>query len=778
MKTVKSTAALVTGVLLAGQAHAQNTPPAIPAPATPAATNAAPPVIPPPPSRTPAPAPANPTVTLPQTTATPPAFPAFPTVPAFTNRLANATNALPAASTNRMSPQELVAAAAERARARAAASGAQQTLVPPPGVAGAMASTPSTAGASASDPASVPAKEEAIYEYKLAGGTLEILIAEYIRLVGKIPLRSGPTAANKVDGELKVPFNTPPGVKLTRTEAIIYLETIMAMNGISLVPLGDKFVKIVPEASVATSAPEFSKLTSEQLPLMGNIVQHIVQLKFVAVQDVLTAIQAFAKTPGSIVQIPSTQTLILRDNAENVKRMLEMIEKIDVAVPMEVKPEVIPIKYALAADIQSVIGTLTPSGAGATVGQSRSSTLGRPAGSTSGLPGMSGVGGVGGSSTFGASRLGTTTSAANPFAAAGASGAGSTAFASRINSIISRAAGGGDFQILGSVKIIADERTNSLLVFASDQDMVMIKDIISKLDVVLAQVLIESIILEVSTNDSLNYGVSAGGRRSDGKLSSASGMNNGQTFPTGTNATSIINNLPGGFSYFGSWGNDLDVAVTAISANGTVNVLSRPRVQTSHAVPATLKIGSTVPYVTGNFANINGGNTAQYQQTFVGIDLQVTPLINPDGLVVMDIVQDIQQLGTPTQIDGNDVPTTTQRAASAKVAVRDRETIILGGFMSKSQSKSKSGVPILKDIPGLGALFRSTGNSGQQVELMVLIRPTVLPTPEAAAITAAEQRDQMPGIKRAEAETREDERRREKEADKILRKRQGSRDGG
>ena len=131
-----------------------------------------------------------------------------------------------------------------------------------------------------------------------------------------------------------------------------------------------------------------------------------------------------------------------------------------------------------------------------------------------------------------------------------------------------------------------------------------------------------------------------------------------------------------------------------------------------------------------------------------------------------------------TEIDGNNVPTTTQRAASAKVAVRDRETIILGGFMSKQSTKTKSGVPFLKDIPGLGALFRSTGNDGQQVELMVLIRPTVLPTPEAAALEAADQRDKMPGIKRAELETREEERQREKAVEKEMRKKLGLKSGG
>jgi general secretion pathway protein D len=197
-------------------------------------------------------------------------------------------------------------------------------------------------------------------------------------------------------------------------------------------------------------------------------------------------------------------------------------------------------------------------------------------------------------------------------------------------------------------------------------------------------------------------------------------------------------------------------------------VLSRPTIQTSHGVPASLQVGDTVPEVSGTyFGGINGQASSQYQQTFVGINLQVTPLINPDGLVVMDILQDVQQLGPSTIIDGNPVPTTSKRTAQATVSVRDRDTIILGGMISTSKSTSRSGVPFLKDIPGLGYLFRSTVDSSKRVELIVLIRPTVLPTPEAAALVAAHRRDKMPGIKAAEREERLDENQRIKESDKI-----------
>jgi general secretion pathway protein D len=232
--------------------------------------------------------------------------------------------------------------------------------------------------------------------------------------------------------------------------------------------------------------------------------------------------------------------------------------------------------------------------------------------------------------------------------------------------------------------------------------------------------------------------------------------------------------LPGGFSYFGKVGNSFDVAVTAAANDSRINVLSRPSVQTSHAVEAQLFIGDTVPYVTGTyFGGINGQASSQYQQKEVGITLNVLPLINPDGLVVMDISQNIEQLGTPITIDNNPVPTTTKRQATAKVAVRDRETVVLGGFISSSKTKSNSGVPYLKDIPFLGNLFRSKNDSNKRVELMVFMRPTVLPTPEAAAVAASEQRDRLPGVKQAEFEIREEERKRNEAAEAEIRKKLG-----
>ena len=194
-------------------------------------------------------------------------------------------------------------------------------------------------------------------------------------------------------------------------------------------------------------------------------------------------------------------------------------------------------------------------------------------------------------------------------------------------------------------------------------------------------------------------------------------------------------------------------------SDSRVNVISRPRIQTSHAVEANLFVGNTRPYVTGTYQSFGGGPSTQFQQQQIGLTLSVLPLINSEGLVVMDIRTKIQQIGKDIAIDANfKVPETSDREANSKVAVRDRETVMLGGFISADSKKTRAGIPFLKDIPLLGNLFRSTDYNDDRNELIILIRPTVLPTPQDAATYAAEERSRMPGTHAADLEFQEKER--------------------
>jgi len=526
----------------------------------------------------------------------------------------------------------------------------------------------------------------------------------------------------------------------------------------------------VPAAQAGQIGAPFTKESGAQLPEMGQFVTYVLQTTNVKPSEIVQALAPFATAglAGGILPIDPSQILVLRDYSENVKRMLEMVKKIDVSVPPEFVQEVIPIKYAIAGDIANALNSLSTGGGGTSIGTSGAAGTagGARAGMRGGIGGMgrTGVGGYGGYGGYGAQGTTTPFGTTTPGAVGGAQQPAGGSFSQRLQNIINRAAVSGEIQVLGQTKIIADERTNSLLIFASREDMKQIKEIVAKLDVVLAQVLIEAVIIEVSLNSSTDLGFSylqknpqPGGSayfQGIGAINNNNILSRGSFSTIGAVATNSAAALPGGFSYLASLGNDLEVSVTALAANSRARILQRPRIQTSHAVPATLFVGESRPYPQGSY--YGGGAFGGYstiQQLQIGVTLSVTPLINPDGLVVMDISQQITGFKGNVTIAGvGDVPVTSEKDASAKVAVRDHDTIMLGGLIETDKNANNSGVPLLKDIPIVGYLFRSSHADAARDELIVLIRPTVLPTPEIAALAAKSEQDRMPGIRQLEQE--------------------------
>jgi|GEM_PF-138621 len=559
---------------------------------------------------------------------------------------------------------------------------------------------------------------------------------------------------------------------LTMREGVQALEAVLALNGIVMVNVGDKFVKALPEAQGISSGARFDTNSAARLPELGQYVTHIVQLKYARPSEMVAVLTPFGKIPNAILPIDSSQILVLRDYTENLKRMLELIEKIDVAVPSEYVSEVIPIKYAQASDIASALSSLSTGGSGATVGgggtggtgtsrTSRTSGINRP-GSSMGM----GMGGYPGQQTM--------SGMATPPGRAGTPtpGAGGSSFTQRLQNIINRASEEGDIQVLGQTKIISDERTNSLLIYATKEDMKVIKEIVGKLDVVLAQVLIEAAIVEVTLSDSRDLGFSyLQHPQNAGKWTGVGAINNNNilqpdNFVTGGGTNSLIAQ---GFSYLMSWNQDLDMTVTALASDSRARILQRPRIQTSHNEPASLFVGESRPYPTSSYYGGGAyGGYSSINQLQIGVTLEVTPLINPDGLVVMEINQQIDSFqGNVTIQNVGDVPITSSKIASTKVSVRDHDTIIVGGLVETQKNKNASGVPYLKDLPLLGYLFRSSHSGETRKELLVLIRPTVLPTPEIAALAATAEKNKMPGVRETEKELRADEIRRLKAADKA-----------
>jgi general secretion pathway protein D len=216
------------------------------------------------------------------------------------------------------------------------------------------------------------------------------------------------------------------------------------------------------------------------------------------------------------------------------------------------------------------------------------------------------------------------------------------------------------------------------------------------------------------------------------------GWNGGSLGGSNTAAAS----LGSGLSYYGIFPNvNMTALINATKGDSDARILSTPIVLTTDNTEATITVGEERPVISSSINSGSGttiNNNTQYsaRSTYeyrnIGITLTVTPNINPQGFVVMEITQTADDVGGEVTIDGNSVPIISKREISATVAVQDRSTIVLGGLVRKSTSKSSSKIPFLGDIPLIGWLFSTHNNADARTELVVLLTPYVLTTPEQA----------------------------------------------
>ena len=403
------------------------------------------------------------------------------------------------------------------AAAPAASPASPGAAAPQPGATtapGATATAPvvpmTTPGVTAVSPVGAAAteQEEAGYTFTYDGVDVSQVLTVYSKMVGRTLLRAQLPPASIV-----LQTESP----LTKSEAIQALQAVLALNNITVVNIGDKFVKVLPPDQAGASGGSLDSTDAAHLPDLGSYVTHIIQLKYVKPSAIMPIIAPLGKLKD-ILPLDDNGILVIRDYAENVKRMLEMIDKIDVSVPAVYISEVIPIRYAQADDIANALNSLGGSGGGSVAVGSASATpqISGLAGNRAGGAGFGGMGATQpganpSTSAFGQPRTGLG-AAANP----NGTPSSSSPFQQRLLNIINSAGGGAaggkqePIQIFGQAKIIADERANSLLVFATREDMAQIKHVISQLDVLLAQVLIESVIIDYSLGpNTLSMGVSA-----------------------------------------------------------------------------------------------------------------------------------------------------------------------------------------------------------------------------------------------------------------------------
>ncbi|MGI9449757.1 MAG: type II secretion system secretin GspD [Geminicoccaceae bacterium] len=284
-------------------------------------------------------------------------------------------------------------------------------------------------------------------------------------------------------------------------------------------------------------------------------------------------------------------------------------------------------------------------------------------------------------------------------------------------------------------RIVADETNNALLIRATAKDYRKIRAALRDLDTLPLQVLLEATIAEVSLEDELSYGVQwfFGSGESGVTLSEFGSGAVGQSFP--------------GFSGLLSRG-DVRAVVNALDSVSDVKVISSPQILVLDNQTAQLEVGDEVPIVTQQAEGIDTGdarivNTVEQRQT--GVILEVTPRVNANGLVILDIQQEVSDV-VRTTTSGIDSPTIAQRRIGTSVAVGSDQTVALGGLIQDDVDELRSGVPILQDIPFLGSLFSSTTKVTSRTELLVLITPKVLRNEHEASAATKELRRRLASL--------------------------------
>jgi general secretion pathway protein D len=329
------------------------------------------------------------------------------------------------------------------------------------------------------------------------------------------------------------------------------------------------------------------------------------------------------------------------------------------------------------------------------------------------------------------------------------------AAADRVRQVAGAAAVSKIGQLSPNTKILADKRTNTLMLMGTKGDIAALQEIVNKVDIMLAQVLIETVILEVNLNNTTAYGVNWLQKSMTAYSQTQAGPNGGVSVrqPVASWGGNFGNNdfatVAGdtvtrafggatGLNYFFTFVDlNMDMVLKMVASSGEGRVLATPVILTTDNTEASIMSGQQIPIRTGD-VDSGGTTTSNYEYKDVGIQLKVKPRINPSRYVTLEITQTADTLGEPVDIGNGDTGTSiNKREMTAMISVPSRSTIVLGGLVQTDYQHLNSHIPILGNIPLLGALFRNEAKTRKRTELLVLITPYVLMTPDEARVETA-----------------------------------------
>jgi general secretion pathway protein D len=566
-------------------------------------------------------------------------------------------------------------------------------------------------------------------------------------------------------------------INITRTipkeEAVRALETLLGLNGVGVVPLGDTFLKVVPLPQASREAPEIIADSTLDLPPSGRIAAKLFQLQFLNVNDVIPMLQQ-VMSPGVAtppITFPSANAALIIDSVSNLQRIELLLKNIDQPLAANLAPKFYVLQYAKASDLVNKLHTILQGTLQTQLGSATTFTAddrtnqvilisdSRQYGFFDGLIAKLDI--KSDPNTRNeviylkhalakdvSSLLNNLISGQN--SAEQKSGQGPVTpgqpnqprpnIAPALNSLGLKDDGTTEFSSF--VTVVPDARSNSIVVSGTGDDIRLIRDVVDKIDILLAQVSIQVIIAEVDLSDTDISGLQS--------LNFTAGANRHGGFDVKTFSGTV-----------GDWAvtaGTVSPAAFAAALNGNGNtsrtkILSADTITTTHAKEADFVVSTQQPIITGTTSQPTGvaatttssgfatSSSVTYQN--IGIEVKVTPLIGADGSIQLTIDQKVDTHNGDVTIDGNTQPIIDHREATSYVNVQDGQMVVLGGLQQHQVSADHTKLGLLWEIPVISNIFGQHKNDTERKELLFFVRPHVIAPVDSNTYTS-KRVDELP----------------------------------
>jgi len=565
-----------------------------------------------------------------------------------------------------------------------------------------------------------------------------------------------------IDPEIKGKISLHTSKPIPRDAIIPVLESVLRSNGIALVMV-DGLYKVIPEthASSGVSAP------STRIQRQRGYQTLIVPLRYVSAKSMLTVLEAVKPEKTTVTADEARNILLVSGTEFELETVLETVNIYDVDQLRGMSIGIYPVRYSeasvIAGELKDLFGDES---SGLVAGMLRIMSIDRLNMISVITPQEEYLGraeewirrldqgtDAGGRSMYTysvehrrAEHLATLLGelfAESEVANIANSGSGPDSPSP------TRSADGGQSGLAGlasaasdsgssAVKIVSDSRNNSLLILATRSDYAKVHTAIRQMDILPMQVLIEASIMEVQLSDELSYGLQWFFNKNFNNGYSATG----ELFPLSVDPSFA-------FTLFDESG-AVRAVLDLLAADKRLQVVSSPSLLVQDNHQAVIRVGDEVPIRTSEQTSLATSGVipvinSQIEYRETGVLLEVTPRVNAGGLVTLEITQEVNGVNETTT-SGIDSPTIFQRSITTQVALGSGETLYLGGLINESEGTSASGIPGLRKIPWIGALFGSESKKTARTELLVTITASAIADKNAARNVTDEMRRKMPAV--------------------------------